>query len=154
MNSTPHYLLDTDTCIYLLNGIACVKAHVEEVGVETLAVAAVTQAELYFGAYNSRRIDENLARLEEFFTPPGPCILPLDTAAAKYFGEFKTRLRRAGQIIGDVDLFIAGIAASQHLVVVTNNTDHFTRISEITIKNWHEPLPEPLESHGSHDASS
>ncbi len=146
MNPTPHYLLDTDTCIYLLNGIACVKAHVKEVGVETLAVATVTQAELYFGAYNSRRVDENLTRLEEFFTPPGPCVLPLDTTATKYFGEFKTRLRRAGQIIGDVDLFIAGIAASQNLIVVTNNTDHFTRISEITINNWHAPLPEPLES--------
>ncbi len=106
MNPAPHYLLDTDTCIYLLNGIACVKAHVK----------------------------------------PGPCVLPLDTTATKYFGEFKTRLRRAGQIIGDVDLFIAGIAASQNLIVVTNNTDHFTRISEITINNWHAPLPEPLES--------
>ncbi len=61
------HLLDTDTCIYLLNGMTRVKAHVATVGVETLAVATVTQAELYFGTYNSRRVGENLARLEEFF---------------------------------------------------------------------------------------
>ncbi len=146
MNHNATYLLDTDTCIYLLNGIPQVKAHVAEVGVETLAVATVTQAELYFGAYNSQRVDENLARLEAFFVSPGPNVLPLDTAAVKYFGQFKTRLRRSGQIIGDVDLFIAGLAASQGLVVVTNNTDHFKRISEITVKNWYEPLPELLES--------
>ena len=64
MNSNTHYLLDTDTCIYLLNGVTQVKAHVAAVGVETLAVATVTQAELYFGAYNSARVDENLMRLE------------------------------------------------------------------------------------------
>ena len=146
MNSNTHYLLDTDTCIYLLNGVTQVKAHVAAVGVETLAVATVTQAELYFGAYNSARVDENLMRLEEFFLSPGPCILPLDKTAVKYFGEFKARLRRAGQIIGDVDLFIAGIAASHGLIVVTNNTSHFERISEITVKNWHEPLPKSLDS--------
>jgi tRNA(fMet)-specific endonuclease VapC len=146
MNHNATYLLDTDTCIYLLNGIPQVKAHVAAVGVKTLAVGMVTQAELYFGAYNSQRVDENLDRLEAFFTSPGPCVLPLDTAAVKYFGQFKTRLRRAGQIIGDVDLFIAGLAASQGLVVVTNNTDHFERISEITVTNWHTPLPESPES--------
>ena len=64
MNHNATYLLDTDTCIYLLNGVPQVKAHVAAVGVETLAVATVTQAELYFGAYHSQRVDENLARLD------------------------------------------------------------------------------------------
>ncbi|EDN68319.1 hypothetical protein BGP_1829 [Beggiatoa sp. PS] len=47
------YLLDTDTCIYLLNGELKVKNQVAQVGIESLAVANITKGELYFGAYNS-----------------------------------------------------------------------------------------------------
>lgn len=42
MSSLLRYLLDTDTCIYLLNGHVRVKARVEAVGIETLAVAIPT----------------------------------------------------------------------------------------------------------------
>ena len=49
MNHTLHYLLDTDMCIYLLNGHPRVKARVAEVGVTALAVAIPTVGELYLG---------------------------------------------------------------------------------------------------------
>lgn len=55
MNQMLHYLLDTDMCIYLLNGDPRVKERVAQSGIETLAVAVPTVAELYYGAYNSVR---------------------------------------------------------------------------------------------------
>jgi hypothetical protein len=39
VNHTLHYLLDTDMCIYLLNGHPRVKARVAQVGIVALAVA-------------------------------------------------------------------------------------------------------------------
>jgi predicted nucleic acid-binding protein len=57
VNHALHYCLDTDMCIYLLNGHPRVKTRVAEVGVTALAVAIPTVGELYFGAYNSGRKD-------------------------------------------------------------------------------------------------
>ena len=60
------YLLETSTCVYLLNGNPALKARVQEVGVSSLAVANCVLAELYFGARNSKKVDENIQRIEEF----------------------------------------------------------------------------------------
>jgi tRNA(fMet)-specific endonuclease VapC len=54
-------LLDTDMCIYLLNGDERVKNRVAQVGIEAISVAILTVAELCFGAYNSARVEANLA---------------------------------------------------------------------------------------------
>lgn len=132
------YLLDTDTCIYLLNGEPRVKKRVAEVGIEPLAVANITKGELYFGAYNSNHIENNLERIRGFFTMPAPKILPLDDKVMDIFGQLKAELRRQGQLIGDIDLLIAGVAISNHLTLVTNNTKHFKRIPNIFLENWSE----------------
>jgi tRNA(fMet)-specific endonuclease VapC len=126
------YLLDTDMCIYLLNDVA-------QVGVACLAVSIPTVGELYFWAYNSARVDANLARVRAFLSPPGPQVLLVDEAAAEWFGRFKATLRRTGRPIGDIDLLIAGVAQRHGLTVVTNNTGHFERIPELTIESWLEP---------------
>lgn len=139
MNHALHYLLDTDMCIYLLNGHPRLKARVAQVGVAILAVAIPTVGELYFGAYNSGRVEANVARVRAFLTPPGPQVLGIDEPAAEQFGRLKAFLRRAGRPIGDIDLFIAGVAVRHGLTVVTNNTGHFERISDLPLENWLDP---------------
>jgi tRNA(fMet)-specific endonuclease VapC len=136
------YLLDTDMCIYLLNGDPRVKARVAREGVEALAVALPTVGELYFGAYNSERVEANMARIRAFLSPPGPQVLLIDEPAAEQFGRFKAILRREGRPIGDIDLFIAGVAMRHGLTVVTNNTAHFQRLPGLTLENWLEPPQE------------
>ncbi len=86
-----------------------------------------------------RITEANLARIRAFLSPPGPSALPIDDAAAKCFGRFKAALRRVGKPIGDLDLLIAGVAASRRLKVVTNNTEHFERITDISVENWLRP---------------
>jgi len=136
VNHALHYCLDTDMCIYLLNGHPRVKIRVAEVGVTAFAVAIPTVGELYFGAYNSGRVEANVARVRAFLSPPGPQVLCIDEPAAEEFGRFKALLRRAGKPIGDIDLFIAGVAVSHGLTVVTNNTEHFARIPDLPLENW------------------
>jgi tRNA(fMet)-specific endonuclease VapC len=95
--------------------------------------------ELYFGAYNSGRVEANIARVRAFLSPPGPHVLLIDEPAAEQFGRLKAILRRAGRPIGDVDLLIAGVAVCHGLTVVTNNTSHFERLPELPLENWLEP---------------
>ena len=139
MNHALHYCLDTDVCLYLLNGHPRVKTWVAEVGGTALAVAIPTVGELYFGAYNSGRVEANVARVRAFLSPPGPQVLLIDEPAAEQFGRFKALLRRAGRLIGDIDLFIAGVAVRHGLTVVTNNTDHFAQLPALPLENWLEP---------------
>ena len=54
---------DTDTCLYLLNVNLQAKERVALIGVEVIAVTVVTKGELYFGAYNSSKVDHNLERI-------------------------------------------------------------------------------------------
>jgi len=50
-------------------------------------------------------------------------VLPIGDAAAESFGKFKALLRRAGAPIGDVDLLIAGVAASRAYSAATSGLD-------------------------------
>jgi len=38
--------------------------------------------------------------------------------------------------IGDMDMFIAATALEEDLIVVTGNTEHFSRIEGLKVENW------------------
>ncbi|BAY95452.1 MULTISPECIES: type II toxin-antitoxin system VapC family toxin [unclassified Tolypothrix] len=128
------YLLDTDTCIYWIKDINSVRTKVREIGWEQISICSITVAELYFGAYNSQRIAENLARAEEFIQ--NLPVVPLNTPALKKFGELKAELRRLGQPITEFDLLIASVALTENYILVTNNTRHYNRITGLKLENW------------------
>jgi tRNA(fMet)-specific endonuclease VapC len=85
------YLLDTDTCIYWLKGREAVKQNVLAVGYSEIAISVITVAELYFGAYNSTKINENLAAAEKFIQSLP--VLNLSQTSLKYFGQLKADLK-------------------------------------------------------------
>jgi tRNA(fMet)-specific endonuclease VapC len=63
-------------------------------------------------------------------------ILPLTLSATRQAAEIYANLRRKGQPIGHTDCLIAGIALTNNLQLVTNNTDHFKRMKGLEIVNW------------------
>lgn len=128
------YLLDTDTCIYWFKGRLSVRDKLLEVGIDQVAICVITVAELYYGAYNSNRITENLARAEQFVQTIQ--VLLLTDAALKRFGELKAQLRQAGQILADFDLLIASIALTENCILVTNNIRHYNRVTGLNLENW------------------
>ncbi len=131
------YSLDTDTCIYWLRNRQSVRERVREVGWNQISICVITVAELYYGAYNSNRVTENLARAE-FFIQNLP-VLPLNDTALRRFGELKAELRRTGQPIAEFDLLIASVALAESYILVTNNTRHYDRIPELQLENWTLP---------------
>ena len=128
------YILDTDSCIYLLNGNESLKKKVKEIGVYSLAVTNSVLAELYFGAYNSKKIEENLKRIELF--KKNLIVLSDSEESAKQFGKIKANLKSKGKIIEDFDILIASIAIVSHCVLITNNREHFERIDNLQMQNW------------------
>ncbi len=58
------YLLDTNTCVYFLNGNESLKMKFGEIGVYSLSISNGVLAELYFGAYRSKKVEENVNYLQ------------------------------------------------------------------------------------------
>ena len=50
--------------------------------------------------------------------------------------EIYADLWQRGQLIGDADILIASSALVHGLGVVTNNEDHFNRITDLRVQNW------------------
>jgi tRNA(fMet)-specific endonuclease VapC len=130
------YVLDTDTCIYWLNGEGKIRTKVEQVGPDNLRMTIITLAELRYGAYNSQNVRENLENINNFLRKVR--VLPLDQDGSDRFGKIKVDLRKKGQMIEDFDILIASITLSHGGVLVTNNVEHFKRIAALNYVNWME----------------
>ncbi len=121
-------------CIYLLNGDQSLKKKVREIGIFSLVISNATLAELYFGAYNSKNLEENLKRITVF--KKHLTVYSDSEKSAKIFGKFKSMLKSEGNIIEDFDILIASIAFTNNCILVANNPKHFQRIKELQIENW------------------
>lgn len=129
------YLLDTNICIYLKNKKPKhVLDRLHEVIDQNLYISSITVAELYFGVYNSQYVEKNHVSLIEFLAPFQ--ILDFDDEDAKEFGKIRSKLKKEGKLIGPYDMQIAAQAIAKKLILVTNNTDEFTRVDGIKLEDW------------------
>ena len=130
------YLLDTDTCIYWFKGAEKIKEGVKRVGEENLAISIITIGELKYGAYYSKKVEENLEKLSNFLRKVE--IVNLDEENIDQYGKSKADLRRQECLIEDFDLLNASIALSNGWTLVTNNIKHYARIGHLKFENWIE----------------
>jgi tRNA(fMet)-specific endonuclease VapC len=100
----------------------------------SLAVSSVVAHELWYGAYKSRKVAFNLETLRLLFTDLP--ILDLDREDARVAGEIRADLARQGSPIGPYDVLIAGQAKARDLILVTNNTVEFARVSGLRFEDW------------------
>ena len=130
------YLIDTDWIIDHLNGLDRVRLRLEKLASEGLAISVLSLAEVYEGVLYSRNPQESENTLEEFL--PGIITLGINEEICKIFGKERGRLRKKGQIIGDIDIFIASTCLYYDLVLLTNNVSHFERIVNLNIISLQE----------------
>lgn len=62
-------------------------------------------------------------------------ILPI-FGGIEFYPKEKVRLRKLGKMISDFDLLIGSTVVAYELIMVTENTKEFDRISNIQIENW------------------
>jgi tRNA(fMet)-specific endonuclease VapC len=129
------YLLDTNVCIPLINrsdpalGQRLLEHAPDEVG-----LCSVVKAELLFGARGSKRVAENLDRVERFCSAFES--LPFDDEAAVQYGSLRALLAREGRLIGANDLLIAATALARGVKLVTRNRNEFSRVPSLEIEVW------------------
>ena len=128
-------MLDTNICIYIIKQRPLsVKKRFESYEIGQLCISSITVSELMYGVYKSQHVERNLQALEQFLMPFE--IVDFDTGAAVAYGKIRATLEKQGQVIGGMDMQIAGHAISLGMTVVTNNTKEFQRIEGLALENW------------------
>ena len=134
----PRFMLDTDTCSYIMKrSHPLVLKRLQSVPVIDVCMSVVTKAELRYGVAISPRRDQDSAALAAFL--PYVEVLALDEDAALHYAEIRADLKRRGAMIGANALFIAAHARERGLTLVTNNGAEFERVRDLRIDNWTVP---------------
>ncbi len=129
------YLLDTNTCIFIINhNPPKARARFATVALADIAISSITLFELDAGARKGAKAKTNLTRLEQFAAAIN--VLAFDATAARKAGELRQHLRESGAPIGDMDTLIAAHALAVGAIVVTNNTSEFSRVPGLVLEDW------------------
>jgi predicted nucleic acid-binding protein len=90
---------------------------------QELATTVITLAELNVGVLAARKAEVRAARLRTLDTVSDIAALPVDEEAARLWALLRVQLAETGRRVRINDLWIAAIAASKHLPVVTQDED-------------------------------
>lgn len=131
------YMLDTDTCIFLMRGESPVLAEkVQSVPLQQQVISAVTFAELTYGVQASAapKRKQNQAVLDSLALHLA--VLDWPQEAAQHYAEIRADLKKRGAQLGAADLMIAAHARARGAMVVTNNVKDFGRVKGLQVENW------------------
>ncbi len=131
------FMLDTDTCIFLMRGESeKLESKVQSVPLQQQLMSAVTFAELSYGvqASASAKRKQNQSTLDSLALHLS--VLDWPQAAARYYAEIRSDLKKRGAQLGAADLMIAAHARAINAIVVTNNVKDFRRVKGLEVENW------------------
>jgi len=129
------YYLDTNTCIYFLNGMY--KSILDEFKShkpEDIKIPALVKAELLLGVEKSDRKEQNEIVYNKFLEPFE--IISFDDESSILYAKIRATLEKRGRIIGPNDLIIAATVMSRKGILITHNTKEFKQISGLQIEDW------------------
>ena len=131
------FMLDTDTCIFLMRGESpALAARVQSVPLQQQVMSAVTFAELTYGVQASAaaKRKQNQSVLDSLVLHLA--VLDWPQNAAKHYAEIRADLKKRGAQLGAADLMIAAHARAMGAIVVTNNVNDFERVKGLAVENW------------------
>ena len=131
MQMSGRYLLDTNVVISLFAKNPLTHERIAQAA--EVFVSCIAVGELYFGACKSTKVQENIARIDDFVL--NNSILSCTSDIAKRYGTIKNDLKVKGQPIPENDIWIAAIAQQHSLILVTNDA-HFDFIDNLTVEKW------------------
>ena len=133
------HLLDTSVYSQRLKPLPHVHAigRWDKLGDELVVTSTICEAEVLFGI--AHKASTRLAAAFSTQLRPRLAILPLDSACAAAYAEFRAACRRNGNPVADMDLLIAATAKAHGLVLATLNHRHFSLIPGLTVEDWSQP---------------
>ena len=128
-------LVDTDILSYYMRGHQAVVSRSQEYLKEfgCFNVSSLTVFEILKGLRK-----KGLKEKEEVFQNEilKHNVISLDYGIMDKAASLLTTLEQKGIPIAHADLFIASTAIVHELILVTNNTPHFSRVEGLMIENW------------------
>ena len=129
------YFLDTNTCIYFLNGkYEFIRDKILATPPNEIQIPAIVKAELLLGAYKSKKRKENIEKVEKFLESFE--VIPFIDLITYTYAEIRNDIEKKGEVIGPNDMLIASIVKFHEGILVTNNVKEFERIKGLKIENW------------------
>jgi tRNA(fMet)-specific endonuclease VapC len=129
------YLLDTNTCIYIINKRPSqIVQKVKLYKPHEIKISTVSLAELEYGASKSKYCEQNRIAILNFVSSFD--LIPFDDLDAEIYGQIRADLEKKGQVIGPYDMQIAAQAIQKDFTLVTNNVKEFRRIENLKYENW------------------
>jgi len=127
------YLLDANAVIALLkDSQSRLAQRARQQMPHDVYVSAIVTHELYYGAFKSQRVEQNVALLDELRFQ----VLEFDKEDARHAGEVRATLAKSGTPIGPYDVLIAGQARARDLILVTHNIKEFDRVPGLRLEDW------------------
>ncbi len=131
-------LIDTDVFSYYMRGLSDVVYRAQEYLKQfgCFSISSLTIFEILKGLRKKRLVEkENVFQME---------ILKHKIVALDYFimdraASLLSTLEEKGTPIAYGDLFIGATALTHDLILVTNNTQHFSKIDGLVLENWRNP---------------
>ena len=122
--SSPKYLLDTNSCIFLITRVRpLLFARVESCASDDVAISAIVAAELVIGF-----LKEGLDQPLEAFLKAVP-VLPFGRLEANAYARVPFKR-------GKLDRLIAAHALALGAILVTANARDFTDVPELKVEDW------------------
>ncbi|NNM66571.1 MAG: type II toxin-antitoxin system VapC family toxin [Spirochaetales bacterium] len=129
------YFLDSNTCIYFLNGSSeSIRRKILSTPPNEIKIPSLVKAELLLGAYKSKNPQKTQDQLEQFLEPFE--VTPFDEPVCYEYAAIRKQTEEEGKIVGPNDLLIAAITRFHDGTLVTRNTKEFGRIEGLKIETW------------------
>lgn len=125
------YFLDTSVIIDYLRGKKEVVDFVDKLERE-LVSSFVCLAELYEGIWRVKNREQAKNTILQFFASLST-VFGLDSKIAEKFGQIRKELKTQGNVIEDLDIFIAATCIVYDLSLITHNKKHFSRVRDLKI---------------------
>jgi len=134
------WLLDAVTIIYALNGAGRCRQFLNSAPTRgRVATSILAVAEVYYGAENSRRREDNYARIERELELLD--VYPITKRTARIYAEIRALAERAGKTKGprgSVDLLLAATAIEHNAVLVTHDDGLLDgSIPDLKVEDWY-----------------
>lgn len=123
------FFLDTSIIIDYLRGKKETIERVDKIEGE-LSSSFLCLAELYEGIYRARNSGKLEKDVTNFFKGLD-YIYGIDERIAKIFGETRANLKKQGNVLEDIDIFLAATCIENNLVMLTQNKRHFQRVEDL-----------------------
>lgn len=129
------YALDTSTVVDYLRGNGRVAERLLATPPREVAIPAVVLYELELGAEKAGASPRRRSQLTELVQ--SATLLAFGAEEAKAAARIRADLESRGLPIGPHDVLIAATALARGAVLVTHNTDEFSRVQGLRLEDWY-----------------